>query len=233
MQLLRGDGGPLRVGHRGAAALAPENSLAAIEAAARAGADAVELDVARGLVIAHSDERVDGAPTLDEALELAAGLGLAVQIDVKEPGLAAGTTAALRRHGLEARSFVSAPSARILREFAAADPALPRSLTYPEDRHGVSGRPLAAPFVRAALAAGRAALPRRLPRLLGSAEASAATLDHRVVSRAAVDTCHRLGAAVLVWTVNDPGVARALAQTGVDGIITDDPGIVPAGPPNT
>ena len=47
MRLLRGDGGLLVVGHRGAAALAPENSLAAIEAAAAHGADIVELDVLR------------------------------------------------------------------------------------------------------------------------------------------------------------------------------------------
>ena len=42
-ELLRRDGHPLRIGHRGAAALAPENTLAAFEAAIEAGVDGVEL----------------------------------------------------------------------------------------------------------------------------------------------------------------------------------------------
>jgi glycerophosphoryl diester phosphodiesterase len=46
MELFRGDRDVVLVGHRGAAALGPENSLAAIEAAAAHGVDAVELDLA-------------------------------------------------------------------------------------------------------------------------------------------------------------------------------------------
>jgi glycerophosphoryl diester phosphodiesterase len=45
--LRRREHGIVRVGHRGAAALAPENSLAAIEAAAAVGVAAVELGVRR------------------------------------------------------------------------------------------------------------------------------------------------------------------------------------------
>jgi glycerophosphoryl diester phosphodiesterase len=41
MELLRGAGGVMRVGHRGAAALAPESSLEAIGACAACGADVV------------------------------------------------------------------------------------------------------------------------------------------------------------------------------------------------
>ena len=43
----------LRIGHRGAAALAPENTLAAMRAAIGAGVDMVEFDVAPGLVVGH------------------------------------------------------------------------------------------------------------------------------------------------------------------------------------
>ena len=89
MELLRGAGGVMRVGHRGAAALAPESSIEAIAAAAVCGADAVELDVLPGLVVAHGPEVPPDAPLLDEALTLAARLGLAVQLDVKHLGLAA------------------------------------------------------------------------------------------------------------------------------------------------
>ena len=49
----------LRIGHRGAAALAPENTLAAMRTAIAAGVDMVEFDVAPGLVVGH-DRRPPG-----------------------------------------------------------------------------------------------------------------------------------------------------------------------------
>ena len=65
MKLLREDGALIRVGHRGAAALAPENTLRSFEAALAHGVDAIEFDVvalADGgpLILGHSlaDERV-------------------------------------------------------------------------------------------------------------------------------------------------------------------------------
>lgn len=217
MELLRGDGRVLRIGHRG------------IED----GVDVVELDVIGGLLVAHSRAEAEGAPGLDDELERLAARGLAVQIDAKEPGVAEELVAALARHGLESRSFVSTPSMQILREFAAAAPALPRSLSYPEDRLGLSGRSVAEPLVRAGLGAGRLALPVRLPRLLRAAGASAVTLDHRVVSRRAIEVCHRLGVAVVAWTVNEPVLASSLVESGIDAIITDDPRIVSATPSTT
>jgi glycerophosphoryl diester phosphodiesterase len=42
-----------------------------------------------------------------------------------------------------------------------------------------------------------------------------------------VASAHAAGAAVVVWTENDPARQRALAQLGVDGIITDFPGRIP------
>ncbi len=229
MELLRGAGGVVRVGHRGAAALAPESSLAAIEAAAACGADAVELDVLPGLVVAHGPEVPHDAPRLDEALAVVASLGLAVQLDVKHPGLETGILGALRRHALIDRSFVSSYSLPILAAFAAAEPALPRSFTYPEDRHGVTGSRVLGQAVRPALAGLRALLPRRLPRWLRTSGARAATLNWAVVTPAAVEVCHRLGVAVFVWTVNEPALAKTLVESGVDGIISDDPRIIPAG----
>ena len=221
------------IGHRGAAALAPENSLAAIEAAAAHGADAVELDVQPGLVLAHGPDIPRDAPALEDALDLARDLGLRIQLDVKHEGLEGGIVAALRERGLVERSFVSSYSLPILRALAAVEPALARSFTYPEDRHGVSERRLLRPAVRPGLAALRRALPRRLPRWLRAAEAQAATLNHAVVSRAAVEVCHGLGVAVYVWTVNEPALARTLAESDIDGIITDDPRIFVGGMSDT
>jgi glycerophosphoryl diester phosphodiesterase len=230
MELLRGERDLVRVGHRGAAALAPENSLAAIEAAAAHGVDVVEVDVLRGpgggLVLAHGPEIPPDAPPLDEALALVARLGLAVQLDVKLPGIEVDCTDALRRGGLLERSFVSSYSLPILAAFAAADSSLPLSFTYPEDRLGVSGNRMLRPVVRPVLSAMRARLPGRLPGFLRAAGARAATLNWTVVTPGAVAACHDLGAAVYVWTVNDRALVRTLVAAGADGIITDDPRIL-------
>ena len=77
----------------------------------------------------------------------------------------------------------------------------------------------------------RALLPYRLPGLLRAAEASAATLNWAVVSPRAVAVCHGLGAAIYVWTVNDPERVRALVASDIDGIITDDPRLLAPGGP--
>ena len=223
MELLRGTRGVVRVGHRGAAALAPENSLAAIEAAAACGVDAVELDVLHGLVVAHGPEVLAGAPLLDEALALVAALGLAVQVDVKVRGLETGVVEALRRHALVERSFVSSFSLPILLAFAAAEPRLPRAFTYPEDRLGLTGSRVLGPATRPALAALRALLPRRLPRWLRAAGASAATLNWAVVTPDVIEVCHRRGVAVYAWTVNTRADIERMRALGCDGVITDDP----------
>ncbi len=94
--LERRGGRPLCIGHRGAAALAPENTLESFRVAVEAGVDLIEFDVlglATGeLVVAHSNdlhevshgvasgtvrdrtltllrEVAPALPTLDEALE--------------------------------------------------------------------------------------------------------------------------------------------------------------------
>jgi glycerophosphoryl diester phosphodiesterase len=79
------------------------------------------------------------------------------------------------------------------------------------------------------LAALRALLPRRLPRWLRAAGASAATLNSAVVTPEAIEVCHRRGVAVYAWTVNESALARTLVESGIDGIISDDPRIIPAG----
>jgi glycerophosphoryl diester phosphodiesterase len=254
IQLRRPDGNFARVGHRGASALAPENTLGAFELAVELGCDMLEfdvLDLADGtLVLAHSDDLREvshGAargrvrsqslealrrvapdlPTLDEALTFCAGQlpDVGLQLDLKRRGVEEAVVAALRRHELLDRSWVSGFDAASLRRIAALEPDLPRSFTLPRDRLGISKRGPFAPVVRGALASIGAALPRRLPVLLARARAGAATLHHSVASSAAIARAHEVGAAVYVWTVDDPRLAERLVRDGADGIITNDPRI--------
>jgi glycerophosphoryl diester phosphodiesterase len=218
---LRRDGGPLlRIGHRGAAALGPPNSLRALELALEAGVDIVEIDVlglpGRGLVLSHSSREVDQDPLpFDEALAfLADQAAVSVLADVKNAGYERELVEAIRRHGLVDRSLVSTMELSILREVKRLEPDVRRSITFPRNR----GR-------AAALRRVPRVLPRRIGNLVQRAEAVAATLNYRVVTQAVVERCHDLGAAVFVWTVNDAALVATLDALGVDGVITDDPSV--------
>jgi glycerophosphoryl diester phosphodiesterase len=254
IQLRRPDGPFARVGHRGASALAPENTLQALGLAVELGCDMLEfdvLDLADGtLVLAHSNDLrevshgaargrvrsrdLDGLrrvapdlPTLDEALAFCAERlpGVGLQLDLKRVGIEAETVETVRRHGVLDRSWVSTFDARSLHRLAELEPELPRSYTLPRDRFGISKRGPLAPFVRAALGSIGASLPRRLPVLLARARAVSATLHYSIASRAAIEAAHQLDAAVYVWTVDDPRLAERLVRDGADGIITNDPRI--------
>jgi glycerophosphoryl diester phosphodiesterase len=220
----RAGGPPLLIGHRGAKAAARENSREALEAAVAAGVDLVEFDVAPGLVLAHSvREAAPDALSLDEALRLLAPHGVGLHVDVKRPGYEQAVLEAVDRHGLRERVLVSTAFAAVSRRVAALAPDVPRAIGYPRDRYGVSSLAWPERLTAAGAAALRAAMPARIPLLLGAARANVLALHHTLCSRAAVATAHRLGAPVLAWTVNDDAAVQRVLAAGVDGIVSDDP----------
>jgi glycerophosphoryl diester phosphodiesterase len=231
IELARRNGRPLRIGHRGAAALAPENSLESIGLAVELGCDLVEFDVhalGETLVVAHDPPRAaDGLPTLDEALELLGAAGVGVHLDLKSVGAERLVAAALRRHGLVERTIVSSFRRRTLRALHAVEPGVRLGRTYPQDRTGLTKRPVFHPPARAIVRGLRRMLPGRIAGLLSGSRATAAVLYWEVVSEAAVARCHALGAPVLVWTVDDAELLPWLDEIGVDGVITNDPRIFP------
>lgn len=229
IDLGRRDGRMLRIGHRGAAALAPENTIAALAVALELGCDLVEVDVLEldgALVLAHSDAEVPAElSTLDEALGFLGRSGCGVQLDLKARGAERAIVEALRGRDLVERTVVSSFRPASLRALHALEPGLRLGLTYPEDRFGLGRRRLVAPLVGSTLAGMRAALPVRIGRMLTAAKATAAMLHWQVVNRPVVERCHARGAAVLAWTVSSPADVRRLDDLGVDGVIADDPRI--------
>ena len=256
MRLLRGDGPLIRVGHRGAAALAPENTLAAFEAALAVGVDAIEFDVLDlvdgPLVLAHSNDLHEvshGAatgtvrdlslaelravapdlPTLDEALAFFADRPeLAVHVDLKLTQRLDELAAALGRHGLLGRTVASGVHRESLAALARAAPSIRVGFTYPEDRRGISRRRILHPAIRLGTVALRAALARRVAAMLARAGANALMLHHAVVSPEAVAAAHAAGAAVWSWTIDRPEELAAMEAAGVDAVITNDPRILRA-----
>jgi glycerophosphoryl diester phosphodiesterase len=228
---IRGDGPLLRIGHRGAPALAPANTIAGFELALASGVDWIEFDVLErsdgGLVVAHDLSAVtDASPTLDDVLTFfVEHPRVGLHVDLKTDAHGAEVAAALRRHDLAARTFVSSHRWRALREIAAHAPGLTRGLTYPEDRFGMGKRKPLLPLVGAAVLTMRSVLPHRIERWLARAGASVAVLQHYFVSRAVIERCHALGVPVIVWTVDDPLRLRRLAALGVDAIVSNDPRI--------
>jgi glycerophosphoryl diester phosphodiesterase len=231
IDLSRRDGRMLRIGHRGAAALAPENTLESLRLAVEYGCDLVEFDVRAlpggRLVLAHDPPRgrLARLTTLDEVLAFLALTDAGAHLDLKTHGAESAVAASLRRHGLVERTLVSSFWPTTLLALGAVEPAVRLGLTYPRDGTGLAGRRLVAPLVRGALAAVRRRLSARIEGILGRAGATAAVLHWQVLSAAVVERCHAAGATVLAWTVDDPACVRRLDELGVDGVVTNDPRI--------
>lgn len=217
-------------GHRGAAGLAPENSLAAFEAGISAGLRWMELDVQaheEALVVFHDTrlERVTGIPgrVLQTPLRtlLAADLGDGEHIPLLAELLDRLRGRAALNIELKDGADVAARTAALLRDrlgdgWAASDM-------------------LVSSFDHTALAAFHGALPEVPVAPLfdtdaSEADAVASRLDSRIVHLhlplADAATLTRLTAAGLrvhVFTVNDPVLADRLRASGAAGIFTDHP----------
>ena len=257
IELARGEGRLIRIGHRGAAALAPENTLRAFRAAVSAGVDLIEFDVLdlRGgpLVLAHSDhldevshgaatgrvreqaletlrEHAPELPTLDEALAFFVdeAPGVGLHVDLKLRERLDELGAELVRHGLDARTVVSGVHVPSLRAVGRAAPRVRIGITYPEDKLSISRKPYLWPIVSLGLTSMRASVALRLPRLARNAGATAVMLQHRLVTAAGVERAHAVGLPVLAWTVDHPADLARVEAAGVDGVITNDPRIFAA-----
>jgi len=250
----RREGKPLRIGHRGAAALAPENTLGSFRAAVSAGVHLVEFDVIslRGgeLVVAHSADLHEVShglargnvraltlsqlravcpelPTLDEALAFFVDEApeTGVHVDLKAASGAVGVAVALRRHGLLERSFLSSFHVSALRRFRELEPQVRLGISFPRDRLGVAGRRGFGSFVRGSLHALRAATPPLVGVLLARSRTSTLVLHHELVSTAAVARAHARGASVVAWTVDTREDLARVDEAGVDAVVTNDPSI--------
>jgi Glycerophosphoryl diester phosphodiesterase len=206
------------VGHRGYPRRELENTLPSIEAAISHGADVVEVDV---------QVTADGVPVLshDETLERTFGVSLNVR------------TATLAEVKKVEKGRYKVPTLQEALEVAAGRVGMFIEIKHPEDaprvvkvirEMGAERWTAVISFHEEALAGvdlykglvyakppGRVADAKKLGCHL--------VLPHfRLATEKAIAFAHRLGLAVVAWTVNDEATAARLWSAGVDGIATDD-----------
>lgn len=226
---------PRLIGHRGAKALAPENTLVSIRAAKAAGADWVEVDAklaADGVPVLMHDDTLDrttnasgpvalrssadlagldagsgeSVPTLVQCLEVCREIGLGIDVEIKpDPGIGSKTARAV----VEAIAQAGwGPTDDILISSFSRN-----ALAVVRDR--------APAFTRGLLLKG---WPEDWREAAVELDVQAVIPDNRDIRGAAdIAAIHDGGWIPIVFTVNGPGRARELIGWGVTSIVTDDP----------
>jgi len=229
---------PRLIAHRGASRAAPENTLAAIRAAAKVGARAVEVDVSvlgDGTAVLLHDPTLDrtttGAgpldaigrealgrldagrwfgpsfagepvPTLEATLDLLKASGLAANLEMKPHGadpapLAVALAGALAaRPSAAERIVVSSFDPRALAALRALEPRVPRAMLW-------------------------GAVPQDWAEVVAGLGAVAVHADWTALNRATAQAIRASGAALRVYTANDPDAFAPLRDV-LDGVFTDD-----------
>ena len=221
--------GPLAIAHRGGAGEGAENSLEAFRRATVAGLRYVEIDLrgsADGTQVAwHGKglERLRPRRRLDLARFDPDGVVLFEHVleelprdtrffvDLKDVFAGEALARVLRRTRSASRvcigSFSHARTTRAVAAVARETGSAPCTAMTP--------RQVAALLARAAGRPGAWAPP-----------AASVQIPAWLATRRVVETAHRAGALVVVWTVNVPDAMRRLLDVGVDGLMTDYPTVL-------
>jgi glycerophosphoryl diester phosphodiesterase len=215
----------LILGHRGASAVEPENTLQAFESAYAAGADGLEFDVRAsndGIAVLSHDRSLERRagdprnvdeltleeikavnagrgyhiPTLAETLELCAGRGF-LDIEIKQPGIEQAVLDAL--DGYAGAYGISSFDWHSLKEFRRLHSSVELWL-------------LAVQFSDA------------LFTTAGEIGAKGIAMHHSQIDDVTVAGCEAQRYQLIAWTVNDRDEAKRLRDLGVFALCTDIPG---------
>jgi glycerophosphoryl diester phosphodiesterase len=215
-----------RIGHKGAAHIAPGNTAASFDAALAAGVDMIEFDILEHegrLLLAHDLDHVEGALTLDEGLAHLEPLGVDLDVDLKLPGYEQRVVEALRAHGLVERSLVSTQYMRSLVAIRQLEPALRLGWSVPRVRRDYTRSVVSALPAYALLARLKRRLPPAARRHIAAGRCDAVMAHFKLVTDRLVRTVADAGGELYVWTVDDAARIRSLEAMGVTGVITNDP----------
>jgi glycerophosphoryl diester phosphodiesterase len=212
---------PLIIGHRGASAVAPENTLAAFEAAIAAGADGVEFDVRfcrDGIPVVIHDEtlyRTSGirrrvaemrrdeltrfdVPSLEQVFELFETNDRILYLEMKEAEVAEECCRLIERYRLKDRVIFECFEHSALKIVKSINPRFRTAPLF---------QPPASFILKRALAVG----------------ADEIALHHRLATASKVERANQAGLRVVVWTVDDPAWIERAREFDVHALITNDP----------
>ncbi|MES0350085.1 MAG: glycerophosphodiester phosphodiesterase family protein [Desulfobacteria bacterium] len=216
------------MGHRGAAALEPENTLRSIERAVEIGVDAVEIDVRlskdRELVVIHDstvDRTTNGSgpvngyalddlkkldagggqtiPTLQEVMELI-GHKVKLVIELKEEETERMVVELIKRNNLDDNVYVISFWHELVKTVKVIESCIKTGVL-------LVGCP-----VDTCVAS--------------QASADALVMKYNFVNRHFVEMVHKDGLKVFVWNIDDRYLLKPYVDMGVDGIGSNDPRVL-------
>lgn len=221
----------IRVGHRGAGAYCPDNTVASFQRALTNGVDMIETDVRVSrdghLVLAHDpdlgppDHRLPVATTdwaelqrldlgdgerplvLEDLFAVARGQ-CALMIDLKGEGFEEPLVRAIQTSGFAMPEIIVPGGSALSRgRIRAFDPAIPLSLSLGHEWND-----------------------RITPEFIASIDTDAVTWNHHLISAERVAALQARGLTVYTWTVDTPERVRFVYEAGVDGIISNRPDLL-------
>jgi glycerophosphoryl diester phosphodiesterase len=204
----------LLLGHRGARQYAPENTVPAFELALQHGCDGIEFDVrltSDGRAIICHDRYFAGLEVARNTFASLAALDPSLisledviarfhsraflYVELKVPGLENATLDAFSRNPSERGYVVASFLPDVVRAMYQRDHSIPLGLICGRSHEFACWPDLPVDYV--------------MPR-------------HSLVSAALVGKLHNAGKRVIGWTVNSERDMRALANSGADGMMSDD-----------
>lgn len=218
----------LKVGHRGAKAYEPENTLRSFKKAIELGVDAVELDVRRTkderIVVVHDanvDKTTNGEglvneltleqikqfvaekgekiPTLEEALDFL-DKKVKILVELKETGFEKKVLSLIHEKGLVKNVVIVSFMEEALKKARELDNEVETGLIYIRHKDPIE-----------------AALELKASYLLSF---------YRFTHTSNVQKAHEKGLKVIVWTINKQEEVSEYMKKGVDGIASDRPDIL-------
>jgi len=216
------------MGHRGAAALEPENTLLSIGRAIEIGVNAVEIDVHlskdKEIVVMHDstvDRTTDGTGpvcsfTVDELKKLDAGKGQRIPtlqevidfidnkvelvIELKEEGTVESVFELIKRSNIKDTVYVISFWHRFVKTIKEMD------------SHIKTGVLLVGCPVDTCIAT--------------QTSANALVMNYAFIDSKFVQTAHKENLKVFVWNIDERNLLKPYADMGVDGIGTNDPRVL-------
>jgi len=228
---------PLIIAHRGASAIAPENTMAAFREAIAAGADGIEFDVRltrdsvpviihdstlrrttglshriADLTLSELESLNIGVPSLEELLTLFESNDLVLNLEMKSDSASKHTV-------------LVETCCRLINEHSLKERVIVSCFDLAAIKvvKGIDSEIKTAALFEPSLSNLSTLSNERMINQAIAVGASALALHHRLARKELIDKAKLLGWSVAVWTVDDPAWIERARSIGVDALITNNP----------